>query len=377
MCLYPKIIRNRKYISNKKNRGIVPVAEDARVLWVPVGCGKCIECKNQKAREWKVRLQEEVRNDKTGQFVTLTFSNESIAELDGVIEEIANEDTGEVAILEGYERDNEIAKIGVRRFLERWRKRTGKSVKHWLITEIGGNGTENIHLHGIIWTEEKKAIESTWKYGYVFVGNEVSNKTVNYITKYVTKTDIKHKEFKGKILTSSGIGQGYIERPDAKLNKYKDEGETRETYTTRQGEKIALPIYYRNKIYTEKEKEALWLQKLDKQERYVLGKKIDVSGGDEKYYKALDVARAKNKRLGYGDDEINWEQKKYERERRNMLRKQRIEGRPPRIANCDTRPRGGEMGSNKKINGKGKGKAGCKKNDASGGPKAGRKIPKK
>ena len=33
-------------------------------------------------------------------------------------------------------------------------KNKQKSVRHWLITELGHNGTENIHLHGIIWTNK-------------------------------------------------------------------------------------------------------------------------------------------------------------------------------------------------------------------------------
>ena len=44
------------------------------------------------------------------------------------------------------------------------------------------------------------------------------------------------------------------------------------------GHKQALPIYWRNKIYSEEEREKLWLQKLDKKERYVNGQKIDISG---------------------------------------------------------------------------------------------------
>ena len=51
MCLYPKLIKNRKYMPNKKNGGNVPEVQDDRVLYVPVGCGNCIECKRQKKRE--------------------------------------------------------------------------------------------------------------------------------------------------------------------------------------------------------------------------------------------------------------------------------------------------------------------------------------
>ena len=317
MCLYPRLINNRKYIANKKNGGIIPAVYDKRVLVVPAGCGKCMECKKQKSREWQVRLQEEIRHSKNGKFVTLTFSNESIKELSKNIE------------LKGYDLDNEIATLATRRFLERWRKKYKKSVKHWLVTELGGNGTENIHMHGIIWTNESaETINKIWKYGYTWIGDKnnggyVSEKTVNYITKYVTKTDIKHSEYNSKILCSPGIGKNYIEREDSKLNKYKSEN-TKETYTTRTGVKLALPIYYRNKIYNEEEREKLWIEKLDKNIRYVLGQKIDISNGDEIYIKALKYAQEKNVRLGYGTNAKNWELKKYENERRNLKTLERI-----------------------------------------------------
>ena len=54
MCLYPRIIKNRKFQANKKNNGIIPKINDKRTEYVPIGCGKCIECKKQKAREWQV-----------------------------------------------------------------------------------------------------------------------------------------------------------------------------------------------------------------------------------------------------------------------------------------------------------------------------------
>jgi hypothetical protein len=318
MCLYPKLINNRKYQSNKKNGGNIPAVTDKRVLVVPVGCGKCMECKKQKARNWQVRLHEEIRHDKKGKFVTLTFSNESIKEL-----------SKDIKGLDGYNLDNEIAKKAVRRFLERWRKKYKKSVKHWLVTELGGNGTENIHLHGIIWTNESdKTINDIWKYGYTWIGNNknggyVNEKTINYIVKYVNKVDEKHKEYNSRILTSAGIGKKYLDRIDSKANKYKGK-DTKEIYITRQGMKIALQIYYRNKIYTEEEKEKLWLQKLDEEIRWVNGEKVDISKGEEEYYKLLEYHRKKNKRLGYGDDTKNWEQKRYENSRRNLLTKQRI-----------------------------------------------------
>ena len=320
MCLYPKLILNRKYLPNKKNGGNPPQVKDERTKYVPIGCGKCMECKKQRANGWRIRLMEELRQSINGKFVTLSFSNESLIELEGELESPLN----------GYDLENQIAKLAVRRFLERYRKVTGKSVRHWLVTELGQKRTERIHIHGIIWTNKTlQEIREIWKYGNVnerdkdWTNNYCTERTVNYIVKYVNKTDLIHRYYNSIILTSPGLGSKYIERQDSKLNRYTGEN-TRELYTTRQGVKLALPIYYRNKIYTEEQKEQLWLNRLDKNERWVLGTKIDISNGEEHYWLAIQQARRLNSDLKYGNDEINWERKRYEQQRRNLKRLQRI-----------------------------------------------------
>ena len=310
-------------METKKNRGIIPPVKDQRVLYVPVGCGKCMECKKQKSRQWQVRLTEDLKHNKNAWFVTLTFSDTELIKLE-------RENTE----LTGYNLDNEVCRIAVRRYTERWRKKYKKTIRHWLVTELGHQGTERVHMHGIVWTKEKEDIEKIWKYGKVYIGEYVNNKTINYIIKYVNKIDELHREYNGKIYTSQGIGKKYIERKDSKRNKYKKNG-TRETYKTKEGIELALPIYYRNKIYSEEEREKLWLEKLDKNKRYVLGREID--GDNEKdYQRALYEARKKNKRQGYGNNEKNWELKKYEEERRNIKKKERIKkayGEPtPKVA---------------------------------------------
>lgn len=308
MCLYPKLINNRKYIANKKNGGNIPPVSDERVLMVPVGCGKCIECRKQKKREWQVRMLEEIRQDNTGKFVTLTFSEENLIKLE--------EEEGNTA--NNYIRYNQVATIAVRRFLGRWRKKFGKSVKHWLVTELGHKGTERIHLHGIIFTtEEDEIIKERWGYGNVWIGSYVNEKTVNYIIKYISKIDGEHPEYKSKILCTSGIGKGYMDRYDSSRNRYKGE-ETREYYITRSGHRLNLPIYYRNKIYDEDERERLWLNKLDKEERWVMGEKIDVSKNDDEYNQAVEYYRCVNKRLGYGDDSVNWDEKMYKNNKKRL-----------------------------------------------------------
>lgn len=319
MCLYPKIISNKKYTANKKNGGNIPPVIDGRVLYVPIGCGECIECTAQKAREWQVRLMEEVKNRTNEKFVTLTFSDKNYSKL---IDEIRA--TGSNAT--GYALDNEIATYAMRHFLERWRKKKKKSLRHWMVTEIGGNRYENIHMHGIVWTDEIELLKEKWQYGFVYIGTYVDESTINYIVKYVNKVDEKHKTYRGKILTSPGIGKRYTTEKFGNVNRNRFNGnKTKEEYITKSGHKLSLPIYYRNKIYTEEEREKLWLNKLDKEKRYVLKQKIDISKNDDEYRRALKSAQKKNKELGFGDGRRDWKEEQYEEERRMMMQQKRVE----------------------------------------------------
>lgn len=312
MCLYPKLIKNKKYTMNKKNNGIIPEVKDERALYVPVGCGKCIECMKQKKRNWQVRMLEELKVNKYMMFVTLTFNEKALNELSNEVEiKSMNKDL-----------DNELATLAVRRWLERIRKKTGKSVKHWLVTELGHEGTERIHLHGIIMCNDVELLNK-WNYGNYWIGEYVNEKTINYIVKYINKIDTDHKGYTPKVLCSKGIGKSYLKSYNALQNKY-NEDETKEYYVMKDGSKINLPKYYRNKMYNEEQKEKLWMNMLDKETRYVLGQEIKVKDSDNEYYAALEDAREKNKRLGYGDDSKEWSREEYQKKREKFRAIQRF-----------------------------------------------------
>lgn len=312
MCLYPKMIRNKKYENNNKNGGRIPEYKDPRVLLVPIGCGKCIECKKQKANSWKVRLLEDVKENTNGVFVTLTFSNEKLNELDKKIDKN----------IQGYARENAICTLATKLFRERWRKRTGKSPRHWLITELGHTGTERIHMHGIIWTDERDYINKHWDFGFTWVqkkGKSVGGAVANYLIKYMNKIDNKHNEYKEIILCSAGIGKNFVEKDKIGYYKYKGEN-TNESYINN-FRKMGMPKYYRNKFWTEEQREELWINMMDKEVRYVLGKEVSIKENLEEYYEVLHNARKINKHLGFGDDEKNWNRITYENSIRNILRK--------------------------------------------------------
>ncbi len=310
MCLYPKQMINRRYVKTKKNGGVIPPLDDYRKMYVAVGCGECMECRKKKANEWSVRLKEEMRTNKMkAYFMTWTFDEQSMIDLKKVVKD-------EGCRYEGYKLENEVCRLAVRRYLERWRWKYKKSLRHWMITEKGQTGTERIHMHGIVWTnEDKEDIKIIWKYGFADIGKKgVGEDSAGYLVKYMHKVDERHREFKSSVFTSAGMGAGYLKRPDAKI------GKKNEQYVDRKGFKSGLPQYYRQKLYDDEEREDLWMKKLDEQKRFVLGVEVDVSteAGEEDYVKLRAEARKKNKRYGYGKGGIDWDKRRY---KNNLKRK--------------------------------------------------------
>ena len=311
MCLYSAVMKNPRYGYSKKNGGKIPVLKDKRVGFIAGGCGRCMECLKQKGLGWRVRLMEDVKDYSEAKFVTLTFSEESLKDLRNVV----NKDRK----LDGYALDNEVAVLAVKRFRERWRKKTKKSPRHWLVTELGDkNG--RIHMHGIVYGS-KEMIEEKWMYGFVDVKEHVNDVSINYITKYITKIDVKHKEYRPKICTSAGIGAGYIEKSRGKHKYVK--GKTRTDYRMRSGVKVSLPIYYKKKLWSDDEREELWIDLLDKDERWVGGEKI-LKKYDRDDVQETELRRYyqhRNEQLGYGKREKKWDEIGYRNDKQRLNKK--------------------------------------------------------
>lgn len=305
MCLYPKYFKNPKYLPNKKNKRKPPVCKDRRLLYIPAKCGCCIECRKEKQREWRVRLEEELRSN-YGYFITLTISPEGIKDLE--------EKTG----LKWKENPNEIATKGLRLFLERVRKDTGKSMRHWCVTELGEDN-DRIHLHGIFFGQRSaELIKKHWKYGFIFIGQYCNSRSINYMTKYMLKVDIKHKEFKQIVLASPGIGAGYFDRLDWQWQKQNYGKIEVPTYTFRNGTKMAMPKYYKDKLFTEQERNKMWINNLNRGILWIYGEKVKADD-----WRTIDNLRTYWQNFGkniMGDDPIAWnamkERRKEEKQRK-------------------------------------------------------------
>ena len=140
-------------------------------------------------------------------------------------------------------------------------------------------------------------------------------------------------KFRGKVLCSAGIGSGYLKREDAKKHIY-IKGKTNESYRMRNGGKLNLPIYYRSKLFTEEEREKLFLDKIEKGIVYVLGIKIDLKTEESRYMGVLVSERERCERL-YHDNPKDWDKRKY----LNRLKKQKqwIESKATKVAEKEKR----------------------------------------
>ena len=87
----------------------------------------------------------EIKNHpENAQFVTMTYSDESLTKFE-------------------QEDALSVASRSIELFRKRWYKKFGRGIKHFLICELGGNDSERMHLHGIIWTDKsKEEVEQVW-----------------------------------------------------------------------------------------------------------------------------------------------------------------------------------------------------------------------
>lgn len=308
MCLYTKRILNRRYLPTRKNGWNPPICTDERLRYINVECGKCYECRRKKAREWKVRIAEQLKEMPHAIFFTGTFTDERIKKLS-----------------EKYnipkENINEIATKEVRLFMERLRKYNNeKSIKHWIVTEKGHTNTRRIHIHGIFWHENKQQLswllKQQWIAGYSYQGIYVNMKTVNYIVKYMTKTDLDNPDFTGIVLASPGLGKKFLTSYDASKIKYIKKNDTQrtiETYRLNNGQKIPLPKYYKYKLFTEEERQLLWIEKIEEGYSYVMGEQFPTRTPEEEesYNKVVEYYRELCVRV-HKDDEKRFELQKVE-----------------------------------------------------------------
>lgn len=243
-CIIPRRIINRHYVKiSKENNEDVNIYSDRPDFYVDVPCGRCINCLNSYMTKWRTRLYHEYEymtplERKNSYFITLTFRDDVL-----------------------YSKDFDVY-LCKYRFVDRIRKKHGSTPRYFLITEYGET-TFRLHLHGIIFdcNFSIHELEKLWSYG--FVDYEIlTDYRIKYITSYITKYSddvIVDPKYIQRVFCSPGIGKKYTEDKANLRYHHPAKGVLNPILQNSSQFLIAMPRYYRQKIFTDDEREDMSL----------------------------------------------------------------------------------------------------------------------
>lgn len=211
---------------------------------ITVPCGQCAACQTNRRNEWSIRLQQELRDSCSAQFVTLTYSDDNIP-----IREVVDQETGDVRYVPVVLKDE----------MQRYMKRLRKLLKHvkfryYLVGEYGTH-TCRPHYHILGFGVPSDMIDcyaAAWQdKGHIKIGS-VTEQSIMYVSKYhVNKTNYPEGAEPSFVLMSRnpGIGYQYVDRMYDYHNPYNDR-----TYYPDNGSKRRLPRYYKERLWTPEER---------------------------------------------------------------------------------------------------------------------------
>lgn len=226
-------------------------------LGYEVPCNQCAACRAEVVNSWVFRLKAEQEISCSAYFVTLTYAmapttDNGYMTLVDTYKQYAPIKKGENAgkwVLKTYKHP---ASVGA--FMKRLRKINSLPIKYLYVGEYGGK-TARPHYHAIIFNVDnpnkiEKAWTSTGFGGRVHI-DEVTQDSIAYCMKYIDKFkkiplfegDDRLKEFRHM---SKGLGINWL---TPELKKYYRKNLDKNYIRTRNGYKIALPRFYKNKIW--------------------------------------------------------------------------------------------------------------------------------
>lgn len=192
-----------------------------------IPCGRCIQCRIARSREWVCRLTAELSEWDDACFITLTFSDE-------------------------YLIDFSLDKSELQRFFKRLRKSMGeRKIKYYACGEYGDTlGRKHYHaiVYGLSVREGRKLVSDAWPFGRVSVDLVIPER-ISYVAGYVQKKLIKDKDFIEEHpdllppfqVASKGLGASFCDKNAERL--------TNDLYVRSvDGKVYALPRYYKKRL---------------------------------------------------------------------------------------------------------------------------------
>lgn len=207
----------------------------------PVPCGKCPSCLSRKASGWSFRLMQELKGSSSGYFITLTY------------------DTKHVPLTRNGFMD--LNPSHLQKFIKRLRyynEQAGNYIplKYYGVGEYGSR-TKRPHYHVILFNSRLESIGTAWTQGQIHYGS-VTLASVGYVLKYISKNTYRkrfHRDDRSEEFSrmSKGLGQSYLTQN--MLNWHHGDLLNRMYCTIEDGKKIAMPRYYKERIYNTEERE--------------------------------------------------------------------------------------------------------------------------
>lgn len=238
--------------------------------WQTVPCGKCPSCLKNRQSDWAFRLAEELRRSLSAFFITLTYEDDYVPlnNGDSVFRGSTNyhaerlgDGFGAVNELTLWKRDVTLFIKRLRRYcemdkvylqkLDKWSKTRlkGHKIVYYAVGEYGEE-TLRPHYHIIMFNMgNPEYLIKAWPFGLVDVGH-VEPGSIHYVTGYVHKKN-KHPEGTQKpySVMSKNIGIGYYE-DNGMMHKLSNDFNVKVN-----GFNKKMPRYYKDKIFSRKEKE--------------------------------------------------------------------------------------------------------------------------
>lgn len=209
---------------------------------IPVPCGKCPSCSARRVSGWSFRLMKEGERSSSSFFITLTYDNDHVP-----------------ITKRGY---MSLSKEHLQKYFKRLRKLNDEKLKYYAVGEYGGK-TMRPHYHIILFNAKLETVLKAWAldgryFGDYHVG-KVTEASIGYTMKYISKTkkvpthenDDRLPEF---ALMSKRMGANYL--TENMINWHKADIGNRMYCNLKDGKKIAMPRYYKQKLNLNEQQEA-------------------------------------------------------------------------------------------------------------------------
>jgi len=228
--------------------------------WIPTPCGRCPPCKKRRVDSWVFRLLQEDKVSWSAHFVTLTYDPDHVP----------ISPNGFMTLTKGKHKEGKrwIDDCCFTKYMKRLRKLVKsecpgeyRPIKYYACGEYGSQN-KRPHWHAIIFNvPDEDMFFRAWShkgvnFGDVHVG-DVSGDSVAYCMKYIDKRsdpfharDDRVREFS---LMSKSLGASYL---TSDVLSYHKSDISRLFITLPGGFRIAMPRYYKDRIFDADERAA-------------------------------------------------------------------------------------------------------------------------